>query len=131
MGAVATGEEINFGFNVKVTAMSGELQHDVAVFDGATFINAIVGSPLTIVDNSTYTHNRSRRFNVDRDTFIDGSQPGAFNGDAQTMWVGFFNQMRPVVHTRSRASRPTRPSIPPTSTCTSTRAAASPTGPHR
>ena len=100
MGAVATGEELNFGFKVKVTAMSGELQHDVAVFDGATFINAIVGSPVTIVDNSTYTHNRSRRFNVDRDTFIDGSQPGAFNGDAQTMWVGFFNQMRPVVHTR-------------------------------
>ena len=100
MGAVATGEELNFGFTVKVTAMSGELQHDVAVYDGATFINAIVGSPVTIVDNSTYTHNRSRRFNVDRDTFIDGSQPGAFNGDAQTMWVGFFNQMRPVVHTQ-------------------------------
>ncbi len=99
MGPVATGEELMFGFTVKVTAMSGELQHDVAVFDGATFINAIVGSPVTIVDNSTYTHNRSRRFNVDRDTFIEGSDPSAYNGDAQTMWVGFFNQMRPVVHT--------------------------------
>ena len=99
MGPVATGEELNFGFTVKVTAMSGEVQHDVAVFDGATFINAITGSPLTIVDNSTYANNRSRRFNVDRDTFIEGDDPGAFNGDAQTMWVGFYNQMRPVVHT--------------------------------
>ena len=43
MGPVATGEELMFGFTVKVTAMSGELQHDVAVFDGATFIHAIVG----------------------------------------------------------------------------------------
>jgi hypothetical protein len=90
-GPVATGEELNFGFTVKVTAMSGEVQHDVAVYDGATFINAIVGSPVMIVDNSTYTHNRSRRFNVDRDTFIDGSRPASFNGDAQTMWVGFYN----------------------------------------
>ena len=131
-GPMAVGEIVNFGFTVKVTAMSGEVQHDVAVFDGATFLATIAGDPLTIVDNSTYTHNRSRRFNVDRDTFIDGSQPGAFNGDAQTMWVGFYNQMRPVVHTRSgwHPDR-LRPSIPPTSTYTSTRAAASPTGPPR
>jgi hypothetical protein len=99
-GAVATGEEVDFGFTAKVTAMSGELQHDVAVYDGATFINAIAGSPLTIVDNSTYAVNRSRRFNVDRDTYIDGNRPNTFFGDNQLMWVGFHNQMRPVVHTR-------------------------------
>ena len=44
------------------------------------------------------TVQRSRRFNVDRDTFINGTQPSAFNGTSQTMWVGFFDQMRPVVH---------------------------------
>ena len=44
------------------------------------------------------TVQRSRRFNVDRDTFINGTQPSAYNGSAQTMWVGFFDQMRPVVH---------------------------------
>ena len=44
------------------------------------------------------TVERSRRFNVDRDTFINGTQPGAYNGTSQTMWVGFFDQMRPVVH---------------------------------
>ena len=43
---------------------------------------------------------RSRRFNVDRDTFINGAQPGMYYGDAQTMWTGFFGQMRPLVHTR-------------------------------
>jgi beta-glucanase (GH16 family) len=41
---------------------------------------------------------RSRRFNVDSDTFINGAQPGVAFGSAQTMWVGFFDQMRPVVH---------------------------------
>jgi immune inhibitor A len=99
-GPVGTGEEVAFGFTVKVMAMSGEVQHDVAVYDGATFINDIAGSPVTIVDNSTYTRNRSRRFNVDRDTYIDGNSPNAFNGDAQTMWVGYYGQMRPLVHTR-------------------------------
>ena len=98
-GPIAAGETVNFAFAVKVIAMNGEVQHDIAVFDGATYLASIIGDPLTIVDNSTYTHNRSRRFNVDRDTFIEGSDPGAFNGDAQTMWVGFFNQMRPVLHT--------------------------------
>ncbi|MER2598431.1 MAG: S8 family serine peptidase [Caldilineales bacterium] len=42
---------------------------------------------------------RSRRENVDRDTFISGVQPGTHFGSAQTMWAGFFGQMRPVVHT--------------------------------
>ena len=99
-GPLALNETIDFGFTVKVTAMSGEVQHDVTVFDGGTFLGSIASDPLMIVDNSTYAVNRSRRFNVDRDTFIEGNRPGAFNGDAQTMWVGFYNQMRPVVHTR-------------------------------
>ncbi|HNS02625.1 MAG TPA: immune inhibitor A [Anaerolineae bacterium] len=98
-GPVPTGGEVAFGFTVKAMVASGEVQHDVAAFDGATFINAIAGSPLTIVDNSAYPVSRSRRFNVDRDTFINGAQPGAHYGDAQVMWAGFFNQMRPLVHT--------------------------------
>ena len=99
-GMMDPGDGAMFGFTAKVTSMSGAVEMDMAIYDGATFLQAIPSNELTIVDNSTYTHNRSRRFNVDRDTFIDGSQPGAFNGDAQTMWVGFFNQMRPVVHTQ-------------------------------
>ena len=104
-GPLALNETIDFGFTVKVTAMSGEVQHDVTIFDGATFLGSIASDPLVIVDNSDYTVNRSRRFNVDRDTFIDGSEPAAFNGDAQTMWVGFFNQMLSLIH----ISEPTRP----------------------
>ena len=41
---------------------------------------------------------RSQRFNINRDTFIDGTQPSAFFGSSATMWVGFFDQMRPVVN---------------------------------
>lgn len=41
--------------------------------------------------------NRSRRFNVSEDTFIDGSRPALNFGGAQTMWVGFNDQMRPLV----------------------------------
>ncbi|MCB0200296.1 MAG: 5'-nucleotidase C-terminal domain-containing protein [Anaerolineae bacterium] len=41
---------------------------------------------------------RSMRFNIDRDTYIDGTRPSTFFGSDQTMWVGFFDQMRPVVH---------------------------------
>jgi hypothetical protein len=44
------------------------------------------------------TVQRSRRFDVDSDTFINGAQPGVAFGSAQTMWVGFFDQLRPVVH---------------------------------
>jgi hypothetical protein len=44
------------------------------------------------------TVQRSRRFDVDRDTFIDGSRPAMGFGSAQTMWVGFFDKMRPVLH---------------------------------
>ena len=44
------------------------------------------------------TVQRSQRFDVDRDTYINGSQPSAYYGTSQTMWVGYFDQMRPVVH---------------------------------
>lgn len=40
---------------------------------------------------------RSRRFAVTTDSFLNGTQPGANFGSASTMWVGFQNQMRPVV----------------------------------
>ena len=43
--------------------------------------------------------NRSRRFNVSQDTFIDATRPALNFGGAQTMWVGFNDQMRPVVQT--------------------------------
>jgi 5'-nucleotidase / UDP-sugar diphosphatase len=41
--------------------------------------------------------NRSRRFNVSEDTFLDGSRPALNFGSAQTMWVGLNDQMRPAV----------------------------------
>ena len=44
------------------------------------------------------TVQRSRRFNIDQDTFINGAQPAVAFGSAQTMWIGFFDQLRPVVH---------------------------------
>lgn len=41
--------------------------------------------------------NRSRRFGVTEDTFINATQPAVVYGAAQTMWVGFNDQMRPMV----------------------------------
>jgi 5'-nucleotidase len=41
--------------------------------------------------------NRSRRFNASQDTFIDATRPALNFGSAQTMWVGFNDQMRPLV----------------------------------
>ncbi|MFZ2489702.1 MAG: family 16 glycosylhydrolase, partial [Anaerolineae bacterium] len=41
---------------------------------------------------------RSRRFNIDQDTFLNGAQPSMAYGNAQTMWAGFFGLMRPLVH---------------------------------
>jgi hypothetical protein len=41
--------------------------------------------------------NRSRRFNASQDTFIDASRPAMNFGAAQTMWLGFNDQMRPLV----------------------------------
>ena len=98
-GSFDTGEIIDFGFQVKVMVDSGTVQHSVALFDGATFVASFGSDALAIVDNSTYPVSRSRRFNVDRDTFINGAQPGAFYGSGQTMWTGFFGQQRPLVHT--------------------------------
>ncbi len=99
MGAFPNGALVDFGFHVRVVSSSGVVQHDVALFDGATAVTSFGSSALAIVDNSTYPVSRSRRFNVDRDTFINGAQPNAFFGSAQTMWTGFFGQMRPLVHT--------------------------------
>jgi hypothetical protein len=98
-GAFNTGEIVEFGFQVQVMTNSGTVQHSVALFDGATFVTNFGSSALAIVDNSTYPVSRSRRFNVDRDTFINGAQPGTYYGDSQTMWAGFFGQQRPLVHT--------------------------------
>ncbi|HNS03698.1 MAG TPA: pullulanase-type alpha-1,6-glucosidase, partial [Anaerolineae bacterium] len=64
MGSLAAQETIDFGFRVQVSSSSGEVQHDVALFDGATFLLSLSGDALTIVDNSAYPVSRSRRFNV-------------------------------------------------------------------
>ena len=40
---------------------------------------------------------RSRRYAVTMDSFLDGTQPGANFGQTSTMWVGFQDQMRPLV----------------------------------
>ncbi|HSN77074.1 MAG TPA: pullulanase-type alpha-1,6-glucosidase, partial [Anaerolineae bacterium] len=98
-GPFFNGDMVDFGFQVRVVSSSGEVQHDVALFDGATFLASLTSDALLIVDNSAYPVSRSRRFNSDRDTFINGAQPGAYFGDAQTMWTGYFGQMRPLVHT--------------------------------
>ncbi|MER2600370.1 MAG: 5'-nucleotidase C-terminal domain-containing protein [Caldilineales bacterium] len=49
------------------------------------------------INQVSATVQRSRRYNVSEDTFLNGTQPAANNGNAQTMWVGFNNQLRPVV----------------------------------
>jgi hypothetical protein len=98
MGAVATGEMLDFGFKSLVTSTSGSIQHSAAIFDGSQFIQSMASGSLEIVDNSAYPVYRSRRFDVDRDSFLNGSQPNAFYGSSQTMWVGYYDQMRPVVH---------------------------------
>jgi immune inhibitor A len=98
-GEVPTGFTVDFGFTVRVTNAPAELQHSAAVFDGATFVGELTSDVITVEDNSMYPVERSRRFNVDRDSFIDGSRPGTYFGGDQTLWAGFFGQMRPVVHT--------------------------------
>lgn len=40
---------------------------------------------------------RSRRFNVNEDTFLNGAQPSVAYGNAQTLWLGFFDLMRPLL----------------------------------
>lgn len=59
---------------------------------------AEVSTTVTVLQPPEPTIMRSRRFDVVRDTFVDGTRPGAYFGDASTMWVGMFDQMRPVVH---------------------------------
>jgi hypothetical protein len=97
-GSFNTGEIVEFGFQVQVATSSGTVQHSTALFDGAAYVASFGSDALAIVDNSTYPINRSRRFNVNRDTFINGAQPGTHYGDSQTLWAGFFNQQRPLVH---------------------------------
>ncbi len=41
--------------------------------------------------------NRSKRFNLSADTFIDRTRPTTAFGGASTMWVGYSDNMRPVV----------------------------------
>jgi len=98
-GPFFNGDMVEFGFQVRVVSNSGVVQHGVTLFDGATYVANFGSSALAIVDNSAYPVSRSRRFNVARDTFISGAQPGTFYGSAQTMWAGFFDQMRPLVQT--------------------------------
>jgi immune inhibitor A len=97
-GQVPTSFTVDFGFGVRITSAPSTLQHTAAVFDGATLVSDLDGDTLDVIDNSTYPINRSRRFNVNRDTFINGAQPGTHYGDSQTLWAGFFNQQRPLVH---------------------------------
>ena len=99
IGETPTGYTVDFGFTVQVANAPAELQHTAAVFDGATLVASVDGDVLPVVDNSTYPVDRAMRFNVDRDSYINGAQPGNYYGSDQTMWVGFYNAMRPVVHT--------------------------------
>ena len=99
MGATPTGFTVDYGFTVKISNAPAELQHTTAIFDEATLVASVDGDTLPVVDNSTYPVSRAMRFNVDRDSYINGAQPGNYYGSDQTMWVGFYDQMRPVVHT--------------------------------
>ena len=99
IGDAPTGYTVDFGFTVQITNAPAELQHTAAVFEGATLVASIDGDVLTVVDNSTYPVDRAMLFNVDRDSYINGAQPSNYYGSDQTMWVGFYDQMRPVVHT--------------------------------
>jgi hypothetical protein len=74
-GQVPTSFTVDFGFGVRITSAPSTLQHTAAVFDGATLVSDLDGDTLDVIDNSTYPINRSRRFNVNRDTFINGAQP--------------------------------------------------------
>lgn len=98
IGQVGTAEELNFGFSAKVVSTSGAIHHSVAMFNGSHFIGDIHSDILPITDNSTYPVERSRRFDVVRDTFIDGTRPDGFFGTSETLWVGFNDQMRPLVY---------------------------------
>ncbi len=98
-GEIPTGFNVDFGFAVKITNAPSEVRHTAAIFDGATLVSNVGGEGLEVIDNSGYPVDRSMRFNVDRDSFINGTRPNTFFGSDQTMWLGFYDQMRPVVHT--------------------------------
>ena len=98
-GEVPTGFNVDFGFATQITNAPATVQYTAAIFNGATLIGSVDGETVDVIDNSTYPVSRSRRFNVDRDSYINGTQPGMYYGSDQTMWVGFYDQMRPVVHT--------------------------------
>ncbi len=98
-GEVPTGFNVDFGFATQVTNAPATVQYTAAIFDGATLIGSVDGETVDVIDNSGYPVDRSMRFNVDRDSYINGTQPGMYYGSDQTMWVGFYDQMRPVVHT--------------------------------
>jgi immune inhibitor A len=99
MGLVGTGEMLDFGFSAKVTSQSGSVHHSMAMFDGSHFFQDIHSDFMEIVDNDDYDVEHSMRYDADRDTYINGTQPTSFYGDAQTMWVGFYDEMRPLIHT--------------------------------
>jgi hypothetical protein len=61
----------------------------------------------------TPTVARSRRFNVNNDTFINGTQPNALFGSNSGMWVGFNNQLRPVVYAPVQICDDVATCIPP------------------
>ncbi|MCB0205354.1 MAG: DNRLRE domain-containing protein, partial [Anaerolineae bacterium] len=58
---------------------------------------------------------RSRRYDVSMDTFINGTQPAANYGGAQTMWVGFYDQMRPLTMAQVPVCNDPLTCIPPDS----------------
>ena len=58
---------------------------------------------------------RSRRYDVSMDTFINGSQPASNFDGGQTMWVGFFNQMRPLVSAQVSVCNDPLTCVPPNS----------------
>jgi hypothetical protein len=98
VGDVGTGERLDLGFSVKVTRQSGSVFHAMDMFDGSYRFQELSSSHLEIVDNGAYPHSHSRRFAAAEDTFINGSQPLQSYADAQTMWVGWYDQMRPLIH---------------------------------
>ncbi|MEZ4561089.1 MAG: DNRLRE domain-containing protein [Caldilineaceae bacterium] len=58
---------------------------------------------------------RSRRYGVSMDTFINGTQPAVNSGGAQTMWVGFYDEMRPLAMAQVPVCNDRFTCIPPNS----------------
>ncbi len=96
---------------VPFSAFARSAQQPAGAPNDGLGLNQVWGYGITLPANSSGTFHmdqvqlariptvqRSRRFDVDRDTFINGTQPAVAFGSAQTMWVGFFDQLRPAVH---------------------------------